>query len=52
MTIGEVRAKLEPDYNKHYENVKTHYYASTEKAIKYIQEQTNCEYIFAEQIVH
>lgn len=52
MTIGEARIKLESNYNKHYENVKTFYYVSTEKAIKYIQEQIECEYIIAEQIVH
>lgn len=52
MTIGEVRAKLELNYSKHYENVKTYYYSSTERAIKYIQDQTECEYNVASQIVH
>lgn len=52
MTIGEARIKLETNYSKHYENVRTYYYISTEKAIKYIQEQTGCEYNIANQIVH
>lgn len=52
MTIGEARMKLEPNYDRHYENVKTYYYTSTEKAIVYIQEQIGCEYVIAEQIVH
>jgi hypothetical protein len=51
MTIGEVRSKLELNYNKHYENVKTYYYISTEKAVKYIQEQTGCEAHIADQVV-
>ena len=51
MTLGEVRAKLEPNYDKHYENVKTKYYYSTTKAIEYIQEQTGCDFEIADTIV-
>lgn len=51
MTIGEVRTKLELNYTKHYENVKTNYYVSTEKAIQYIQDQTGCDHNIAKQIV-
>ena len=51
MTIGEVRAKLEPNYNKHYENVKTNYYISSTKAIQYIREVTGCDFYTADTIV-
>ena len=52
MTIGEVRAKLELNYETHYENVKTYCYSNSAKAIEYIQEQTGCDYDLASQIVH
>lgn len=52
MTIGEVRSKLELNYQKHYENVKSFYYISSEKAIEYIQNQTGCDFDIANQIVH
>ena len=43
MTVGDVRTKLEQNYNKHYENVKTLFYSDKMKAVKYIQEQTGCD---------
>lgn len=52
MTIGEVRAKLEPNYKKHYENVKANYYISSTKAIQYIREVTGCDFYTADEIVH
>lgn len=52
VTISEVRAKLEPNYDKHYEKVRMYCYSSKERAIKYIQEQTDCDYWLADKIVH
>lgn len=52
MTIGEARSMLESNYEKHYDNVITNNFISKEKAINYIQEQTNCEYDIAKQIVN
>lgn len=51
MTVGDVRTKLEQNYNKHYENVKTLFYSDKMKAVKYIQEQTGCDQKVAAQIV-
>lgn len=52
MTIGEARAKLEQNYQKHYENVKSYCYTDKMKAVKYIQSQTGCEDKIAAQIVY
>lgn len=52
MTIGEARSKLEQNYQKHYENVKTYCYTDKMKAVKYIQSQTGCEDKIAAQIVY
>ena len=52
MTIGEARAKLEQNYQKHYENVKNYCYTDKMKAVKYIQFQTGCEDKIAAQIVY
>lgn len=51
MTIDEVKVKLQDNYNTHYENVKVKCMLNRENAIKYIQEQTDCEYFIAQQIV-
>lgn len=52
MTIDEVKVKLQDNYNTHYENVKVKCMLNRENAIKYIQEQTDCEYFIAQQIVN
>lgn len=52
MTIGEARAKLEQNYQKHFKTVKTYRYTDKIKAVKYIQSQTGCEDKIAAQIVY
>lgn len=52
MTIGEVRRILEENYDEHYKKVIELDNISMINAIKYIQEQTSCDYEIAKQIVH
>ena len=51
MTTGEARAKLEANYQKHYDTIKTLFYSDKMKAVKYIQEQTGCDQKVAARIV-
>lgn len=52
MTISEVRAILEKNYEKHYFNVTIYNDYNIDKAYNYIQEQTGCDLDIAQKIVH
>lgn len=51
MTLSDVRAILEKDYQKHYNNVIMYNNYNIDKAYEYIQQQTGCDIDIAKRIV-